>query len=252
MLIILLFIYYILTQEIRKKCPYTIRFKNDFSFPAKIQKSSDCRRHRHSKINLSSNGYIASATASGTSGHINSNCPWRLIAQPGQRINLTLYDFSLFDQKNKKEKALSVCKRYAVVTERPGRESPICGGLERVRSVYLSSGYELDVRLFSDGARFLMHYQAVGCSRVTAPTNSHVQFNENTMIVICNNSNEKSYLTCKDNRWQGTIHNCSALESDAIWSMLADEWASPYGEFIHANHVLLYSRCTIIHKRSNA
>ena len=159
----------------------------------------------------SQKGFISSTTIQ----HSSPPCPWRLRGLPGQRLNLTLYDFSI--QGGTAATSPSLCKRYALLqssTER--RETPICGGLERIRSVYLSSGHQLDLRLFSDGAHFLLHYEAVGCPRVAAPPNSHVQYNENTMVVICNNSNEKSYLTCKNNQWQGAMRNCSAGRNKCV------------------------------------
>jgi len=53
---------------------------------------SDCHAHRPVVISDSS-GYLASLTAAET-GCGTSDAPWLIIVKPGQRINVTLFDFS--------------------------------------------------------------------------------------------------------------------------------------------------------------
>ena len=64
-------------------------------FSAKTQKQSDCRHHRHIRVDATKPGYIARNEATPTGNTY--NCPWRLQALPGQKLNITLYDFSVFN-----------------------------------------------------------------------------------------------------------------------------------------------------------
>ena len=175
-----------------------------------------------------------------TSGYISSSlrgsqCPWSIRALPGQRLNITLFDFSIFKPASPGEpigsrgtslvpshsnNMQSLCKRYATIQEHSQRrETPICGGLNRVRSVFLSDGHKINVRVINRSravvagdveSRFFLRYEAIGCPRVTAPTNSRVTYNDKTMTVTCNTTGETWYLTCMDNEWVGTIANCTA------------------------------------------
>ena len=157
---------------------------------------------------------------------------WISLYIPGQRVNLTLYDFSVFSGTSQSTSSSSgsvvhpqsVCKRYATVLEpTQRREHPICGGSHRIRSVYLSESHQIDIRFsdFTHNARdqtasshFMMRYHAIGCPRVTSPRNSHVIYSDNgkSMTVTCNTTKEKWSLTCKDNEWVGTIANCTACK----------------------------------------
>ena len=60
-----------------------------------MQKPTDCRRHRHIRVDAAHPGYIS--TSEDTSiGNRGFNCQWRIQALPGQKVNITLYDFSVF------------------------------------------------------------------------------------------------------------------------------------------------------------
>ena len=153
---------------------------------------------------------------------ISFKCPWRLRVHPGQRLNLTLFDFSVFSSVTQiSASQSSMCKRYASILEPlQRREQPICGGNERIRSVYISQGNQVDLRLsdFSrisrdqpDPVHFLIRFHAIGCQHVTSPRNTHVVYSDDSkhMTITCNTTREKWYLTCRDNQWVGSIANCS-------------------------------------------
>ena len=60
-----------------------------------------CQAYRPLTVNLSdddvlSPGYISSAVTDDT-GLGTAYCPWRLTTKPGQRLNLTLYDFNVLN-----------------------------------------------------------------------------------------------------------------------------------------------------------
>ena len=96
-----------------------------------------------------SGGFIASHAAQ-EFGH-GVACPWRIQAHPGQRINLTLYDFTgraALDEALSGGAQRTFCRKYALLQEEgKGRETPICGGLERIRNVYISEGPILSIRM---------------------------------------------------------------------------------------------------------
>lgn len=58
-------------------------------------------------------GFLAS-TVTDTYGLGSANCPWRLTAQLGQRLNITLYDFNT----QSKTDSPDVCKVYAVIRDK--------------------------------------------------------------------------------------------------------------------------------------
>ena len=178
-----------------------------------------CSRHQHYTVTGDA-GYISSGGPGG--GEIGFPCPWRLRVLPGQKLNITLYDFSRTSRgtSSSPSNLYSTCKRYATIQEQPRRqETPVCGGSKRIRSVYISDGHQVDLRLTdfthtsrdqTDPVNFLVKYSAIGCPHVTSPKNSHVVYTGNSMIVTCNTTKEKWYLTCQKNQWVGSIANCSA------------------------------------------
>ena len=98
-----------------------------------------------------SGGYIASQITNDF-GH-GSICPWRIQAPHGQRVNLTLFDFSSRIAKEESQSGgiqRTFCRKYALVKEKgKGHGTPICGGLERVRNVYISEGPTLDIQVLN-------------------------------------------------------------------------------------------------------
>ena len=200
----------------------------------------------HALPTSTQNGFISSSGTSRDSG-----CLWRLRALPGQRLNITLYDFSVFrpsttGTQQSSDTALSpshskgmnsLCKKYAMIQDYPRRrETPVCGGLERVRNVFVSNTHQLTLRMYdvdhvashdpsntrrtSQGPHFFLMYQVVGCPRVIAPRNTNVMYSDKTMTVTCNITEETWYLNCMDNHWVGTIANCT----DGKYSTAATTW----------------------------
>jgi len=110
-------------------------------------------------------GYLASLTSFET-GCGSSDSPWSIEAQPGQRINLTLLDFSLDSARrydpNVGESAARVCRVYATIKEKGSgvnsaegeraasttarRSITICGGESRVKTVHVSRDSVVEIR----------------------------------------------------------------------------------------------------------
>ena len=104
--------------------------------------------------------YIASSVTSHKCGSI--TCPWRIELQPGQRVNITLFDFALAPKRNEQ----GGCFRYAIIKETggPQRGTPVCGGRNREKHVYTSTGHLVEIQIvsrevFSTNGQFILYYQ---------------------------------------------------------------------------------------------
>ena len=127
-------------------------------------------------------GYI-----SGGAGSVTSECDvtsrettWRIRALPGQRVNITLHDFSA-GSRNTGDSDVSGhtigssthgdgirtrCRILATVREDPpGRGSvKVCGGENRLRTIYVSMGHEVEIRIWHNRSKhsvaaFLLQYE---------------------------------------------------------------------------------------------
>ena len=82
-----------------------------------------------------------------------ATCPWVIKAQPGQRNNITLMDFSTHIPLD------GACQAYAIVREkRPTHSQTICRDRVRERHVYLSQGPTLEVRLIRSSNHNMNHF----------------------------------------------------------------------------------------------
>lgn len=121
-----------------------------FPFSVSTGDYSQCRR-QHYMLLPPSRGFISSHAAQ-EFGY-GASCPWRIQASPGQRINLTLFDFTsrlALEDSLTGGTQRTYCRKYAMLQEEgKGRETPLCGGLERVRNVYISEGPVLDIRMLT-------------------------------------------------------------------------------------------------------
>lgn len=152
---------------------------------------------------VSGTGYLSSVITDRT-GVGTADCPWLLRAGPGQRISLSLLDFTAAgrrppsSQSAENEAVLKPppssqrCMRLAVVREMSGTyqrgDREICsmrpGDGGRERSVYLSEANELEVMIASqrrlvdisadDAAIFLLRYDGTSHYDVTTGARSDV------------------------------------------------------------------------------
>ncbi len=89
------------------------------------------------------------------------HCPWIIKQRPGQRINLTLYDFGV----TRRSSQGSVCQVYAQVKERGlAADITICGSSVRHKVVYVSETNLIKVSVSdspydTDPVRFLLSYE---------------------------------------------------------------------------------------------
>ena len=96
------------------------------------------------------------------------NRPFLLRAQPGQKINITLMDFSVTSTKNARDNSGDSCRVYAVIEDPlTQKRHTICGGRrERVRHEYTSSNNTLEIRIIpkhnkNDAHYFLLQWQGM-------------------------------------------------------------------------------------------
>ena len=118
-----------------------------------------CTQYHHINTSMPS-GWIASEQTwdNGCGG---PEHPWIISVKPGQRINITLYDFSI--EKNvyiMDSNDLQVCHEYAIVRETDSWDDYVCGGVRRVKHAYLSKGSTVEVHITNKERKyFLLHYE---------------------------------------------------------------------------------------------
>ena len=113
---------------------------------------------------------MSSAVAMEPGGCGSSDAPWIIHVNPGQRINVTLLDFSvkrtyhvnrLGDNGNTFDIETTVCREYAVIHELETEwKTMVCGGTTRRQHAYLSKSNTLKIEITNQGRRhFLLEYQ---------------------------------------------------------------------------------------------
>ena len=139
-----------------------------------------CQLHKPVVV-TNQTGYLASATSAET-GCGTSDAPWSIVGLPGQRINISLMDFTLdsvrrissefipipgqhLNQQHQQQQTKS-CVVYATVREMEGKRSvTVCGGGEqRMKMVHLSLDNSVEIRIISsqpNTANFLLHFEGI-------------------------------------------------------------------------------------------
>ena len=99
-------------------------------------------------------------------------CPWVIQAQPGQFIQIQLWDFADYSTKYDDETVFQVpkyCREYALIHEEPPvgavKNIVACDGEPRVQQVYTSRGPEVQAKVMVapgadplDMPYFALHY----------------------------------------------------------------------------------------------
>ncbi len=91
--------------------------------------------------------------------------PWRVEAEPGQRINISMLDFGWRSEEFQSTPGTPKCSTYGYVLERTlGINKTICGGTSRQRQAYLSSSSSVDIVITTtdqDTFNFLLSIEGV-------------------------------------------------------------------------------------------
>ena len=118
------------------------------------------RCHLATQIRLDSEtGYLASLvtveTGCGSWDH-----PWVIEAKAGQKINITLMDFTELSAENTPVESV-ICEKYATIREpKSSRTVDICGGLNAPSQNYMSITNELQIAVSAqENYYFLLKYE---------------------------------------------------------------------------------------------
>ncbi len=109
-----------------------------------------------SSVTLAS--YLTQKTGCGT-----HRAPWRVEAEPGQRINITMLDFGWKSDGFQSTLGTPKCSVYGYILEGSlSINRTICGGTLRERHVYLSSSSNVDIAIATpkqDASNFLLNIE---------------------------------------------------------------------------------------------
>lgn len=125
--------------------------------------SRSCTNSDSIRITHLDEGHLSSYSSQ-TSMQGTQSCPWRIFVKPGQRIKLTLYDFSVAnryksetDQSQRGFSALEsrhhsndYCHVYATISEpdnHPNKKTNICARNSREHEAYFSSTNQVVVEV---------------------------------------------------------------------------------------------------------
>ena len=130
-----------------------------FAFSVITKKPEECMRSDHVNVTTTS-GFLASVVTEQT-GCGSGSHPWVITVKPGQKINITLYDFSMERiYRHEHDTAnidVHVCHEYAVVQERlTDWSSLVCGGINRVENVYVSKTESVEIHITSRDSRYFL------------------------------------------------------------------------------------------------
>ena len=99
-------------------------------------------------------------------GALGASCPWLIEVSPGQRVNISLFDFGVHRREKEATGHQAIfCHKYALIKETNlAQDTPICAGRERERNVYVSKGNRVEVVLVrpdsgQEGGQFLLKYE---------------------------------------------------------------------------------------------
>lgn len=131
-------------------------------------------------------GHLASVVTSDRPQCDGSRHPWLITGLHGQRINLTLYDFTIDTRRrassSRKSSQSALCDEYATIEDSllPGQHLVICGSSSRISHVYLSVGHVVKVWVTAglaprDLHRFVLHYRIIDCPDPTIPNTAWFQ-----------------------------------------------------------------------------
>ena len=119
--------------------------------------------------NLTANQAWIPSSITMETGCGSKDMPWMITVDPGQRINVTLLDFSVERTYHVKrlndidafDIEATVCNEYAVIHEVESEwKTMVCGGNSRSSDVYLSKTNTLRIEITNTGNRyFLLKYE---------------------------------------------------------------------------------------------
>ena len=126
----------------------TIHLVLHLNFPASTGKQRQCQSHHHIKLNKSK-GYIATVETE-EHGFGSAECPWNIVVNPGQRINITLYNFARHTVTTTGDARPDVCYEIGEIREKSDRKRvTLCDALGRQTSIYVSKTNSVSLQFVS-------------------------------------------------------------------------------------------------------
>lgn len=143
------------------------------------------------------------------------NCSWVVETDPGQTLQLTLYDLNIRGSRSGGE-----CRDFVRITEGAQVLLITCGDIEQPVNL-LSTGEKVTVTLWSEGQPLypmrglFLHYSAVGCKTPPAPrdgylvqrNSSHALFTCCVNFVMADDGQHQRWLFCEEEgaQWNDTL-----------------------------------------------
>ncbi|ESN93284.1 hypothetical protein HELRODRAFT_194111 [Helobdella robusta] len=189
----------------------------------KVDKSActTCSEHRTARLSYKS-GFLSSLIADETKNGIQCGsykCPWSFVVSPGQRINISIHDYTGFILKKNslnKYNERGDCLRLMTIREKSNpKDVEVCGGGGVIghRQVYLSTSNSVEMYINVDGhargQQFIVHYEASGCPDIIPTQNMWMNRKVDKLEVGCLPSDSSSWeMVCVNNEWKGTMGSC--------------------------------------------
>lgn len=206
-------------------CPGDFKTYLETAYECVKVTGSDCRNCRNGTIirPTAPVGFLSSQPPPREEGALacgGARCPWVIQAPAGQRLNVTLLDFSEIQgaahpqATGSKFGDFNTCYRYAVISEESmDGETEVCGGHGRERSVYTSIGSTITILpinglIRGETPQYLFIYTVFGCADLEAPPHAWIKREGNNLEVGCRASNQKYHLECNGQEWTGSVGQC--------------------------------------------
>lgn len=143
--------------------PEVKNIKQSFLSSVATRDAEEC--HRSEFINVTASSGWLSSYVSLNSGCGSAEHPWVIQALPGQRINFTLYDFSIDATYVVNDvsfsKSTQACREYALILEwNSEHSSVVCGGSKKEQHIMLSVSNTVEIKLTNNNDKyFLLRYE---------------------------------------------------------------------------------------------
>ena len=97
------------------------------------------------------------------------------------------------------------------------------------------------------GFLLLLLPAAIGCADYIPPEGAHTRMEDETLLVVCNQSRESYVLTCRGSVWEGEVKNCTTTGMGNILSIYLSIYLSIIYLFINLSFYLSRYLSTIIY-----
>ncbi|ELT89889.1 hypothetical protein CAPTEDRAFT_223751 [Capitella teleta] len=146
--------------------------------------------------------------------------PLEIRAFPGQRINITLYDFNTpykIHQSMQYDDVTHVrCDEFVTVLDNHSKSTrKLCPGTHRISHGYTSTNDSLlvffkKIPSAQESKKFLLEFKVIGCRDIVPPEGMYFTRTAEDAEIGCRRTSEVWSLACVQGRWKGEVGNCSS------------------------------------------